>query len=956
MFSQLAVPFHFAAEFVVLAVCLGAAFESARREGTRSIRVAATLGFAALASAQFLHGSRLVDPDGAGVLIGLRTAGYLLLLAPLPRRRAEMPAVFFVGGRAAGWSAIPALAAVLVGVRAILAHRKDPDPKAVAYAAAFLAFGAAEAATALGGPQGGAWLSVAHGARATGAVLLARWLWTAIARSIRLRFVAAFIAGLVVLVLLISTSLTAVIAGNVERSELSRVRSATMSAKQALEPFVRRAVTASATVAEAIPSLVKARDVVALRGLAERQLKRLLQDLDFLVVVDATGRPMADAASSSGADGEVIIGRMQPGQLTPLTGSDLVALALDSAKGGVTLDTAGPNLLVLVSAAPVLDRGETIGAVVLGYRLDGVFLSEILRGSGYHGTIVLGGGIGVAASTLPAAAARAAFTRAGLRRGLRAIAEGQEGFTTSASVAGRPYFHAFVPLLRSDRQVVAVLGISGEARAASVTQSNINKILFLVTLLAAAAAAAIAWWTGGRITDPIRSLRHATEQVRSGDLAARAEVSSSDEVGALGAAFNDMTASMARMTDDLRDAAEEEASLRERMEAIMQSMGDGLVATDLDGRVVAFNRAAEQIVGIPPSAVIGRPLGEVLIGAGRSGRPLAEMAMEGAGEAELRRENGRVVPVALTSAPLRDAGGKPGGRVVVFRDISREAEAERMKSEFLSNVSHELRTPLTPIRGYAEILRRKAFPRDKQMTFLNGILESTTRLERIVEILVDFAAMEAGRLRARPEPIQLRAFVAPIVDRWRDRAPTHTFNVTVPASLPVIDADPRLLSKCLDELLDNAVKFSSPELNGSRRRPKVEVEAEVVRRGGRRRMRLGVIDHGIGIPDELLHSVFQEFKQADGSETRAFGGLGLGLAYAKRVVDVHKGEITVESRPGRGSTFSVLLPMGEGRRVPAAGGNGTKRRVAKKASSAAKARTAPARSAKRATGRKRARQ
>ena len=160
--------------------------------------------------------------------------------------------------------------------------------------------------------------------------------------------------------------------------------------------------------------------------------------------------------------------------------------------------------------------------------------------------------------------------------------------------------------------------------------------------------------------------------------------------------------------------------------------------------------------------VVGQQLGDVLKGVDATGGPLADAALAGNGigiTAMVESGDGRHVPVAVTGAPLRDAVGETVGRVVVLRDTSREHEAERMKSEFLANVSHELRTPLTPIKGYTEILRRKQFPRKKAETFLDGIMESTKRLERIVEILVDFAAMEAGRLKPHLEPIDLKTFL-----------------------------------------------------------------------------------------------------------------------------------------------------------------------------------------------------
>ncbi|MCI0347244.1 MAG: ATP-binding protein, partial [Chloroflexi bacterium] len=316
----------------------------------------------------------------------------------------------------------------------------------------------------------------------------------------------------------------------------------------------------------------------------------------------------------------------------------------------------------------------------------------------------------------------------------------------------------------------------------------------------------------------------------------------------------------------------------------------------------------ERMLGAAADDVVGRRLGEVLKGAESNGRGLADAALDGNGAgitAMVESSDGRRVPVAVTGAPLRDASGETVGRVVVLRDTSREHEAERMKSEFLANVSHELRTPLTPIKGYTEILRRKQFPRQKAKTFLDGIMESTKRLERIVEILVDFAAMEAGRLKPHVEPIDLKVFLGTLVDGWKGRNTSHRFVRKVPADMPPALGDERLLRKCLDELLDNAVKFSPG--GGD-----IEIEAEPATAAGRRRpagVRILVKDRGIGIEPSKMGTLFQDFRQGDGSETRTFGGLGLGLSYARRVVLAHRGEITATSRPGAGSTFTVTLPV-----------------------------------------------
>jgi two-component system phosphate regulon sensor histidine kinase PhoR len=224
-----------------------------------------------------------------------------------------------------------------------------------------------------------------------------------------------------------------------------------------------------------------------------------------------------------------------------------------------------------------------------------------------------------------------------------------------------------------------------------------------------------------------------------------------------------------------------------------------------------------------------------------------------------------------------------------------------MKSEFLANVSHELRTPLTPIIGYSEILQKKAVSRERSQEFAAGILESARRLERIVAMLVDFSAIEGGRLSITAEPTQVRPLITEAIKAWKGRATDHRFSVKMDKELPSAFVDAQLVRRTLDELLDNAVKYSPG--GGT-----ISVSATSENSRKRRMLKIDVADQGIGIEPEDLSGVFEDFRQVDASVTRAYGGLGLGLAFVKRIVEAHGGTIGAESEPGRGTVFSFTLP------------------------------------------------
>ncbi|HEX9889940.1 MAG TPA: HAMP domain-containing sensor histidine kinase, partial [Nitriliruptorales bacterium] len=231
--------------------------------------------------------------------------------------------------------------------------------------------------------------------------------------------------------------------------------------------------------------------------------------------------------------------------------------------------------------------------------------------------------------------------------------------------------------------------------------------------------------------------------------------------------------------------------------------------------------------------------------------------------------------------------------------VTGEVEVERMKTEFLSNISHELRTPLTPIKGYAEVLRVKELSHERVTDFAGNIAESAQRLERIIAMLVDFAALEAGRMEVKLAPTPVGPEVDLVLDRWRQRLPQRRFTRRLERGLPPVQVDPDLLDRVLEELVDNAVKFS---------------ESPVRIRGrdeGDGRVRLTVHDTGSGIEEDELVTILRDFHQADGSATRRYGGLGLGMSIVQRIVERFNGEVLIESDFGEGTDVHLLLPVAE---------------------------------------------
>ncbi len=249
--------------------------------------------------------------------------------------------------------------------------------------------------------------------------------------------------------------------------------------------------------------------------------------------------------------------------------------------------------------------------------------------------------------------------------------------------------------------------------------------------------------------------------------------------------------------------------------------------------------------------------------------------------------------------PVREAGGETVGLGILLRDITREREADAMKSQLLSTVSHELRTPLASIKGFASTLLRQDVTWDErtQRDFLRIIEEEADRLTEIIDNLLDMSQIEAGALRIEKSPTQLRTIIREVVNELRMHTEAHWFVVDLPNDLPSVNADPRRIRQVIHNLVENAIKYST----GGQITVRCEVEADDVI--------ISISDQGEGIPAEYLNRVFDRFFQVNGGATRRVGGSGLGLSISRGIVLAHGGRIWAESTVSKGSTFRFTLPL-----------------------------------------------
>jgi PAS domain S-box-containing protein len=362
-----------------------------------------------------------------------------------------------------------------------------------------------------------------------------------------------------------------------------------------------------------------------------------------------------------------------------------------------------------------------------------------------------------------------------------------------------------------------------------------------------------------------------------------------DEVQALAALA--ATASAVFSSAELYQRVAEE---KERSEAILANIADGIVAVDRDDAIVLWNATAEQISGVPAEEALGRRVVEVLqrdLAAG-DGAPPGERAVS------IRRGD-KEVWLSVSEAVMLDASGDVAGRIFAFRDVSSERVVEQMKSDFVATVSHELRTPLTSIYGFAETLMRGdvQFSDVERATFLGYIASESERLINIVDDLLSVARLESGTLRLNIEATDVGTVASEVVTRVQEHAGRWDFDVDVPTGGVIVEADREKLSQVLLSLVDNAVKFSSEgghiSISARRRPDSVEIR---------------VTDQGVGIPRADHQRIFSKFYRAEGPGSPGAQGTGLGLFLARGLVVAMGGRIWVESKEGQGSTFVFELP------------------------------------------------
>ena len=417
------------------------------------------------------------------------------------------------------------------------------------------------------------------------------------------------------------------------------------------------------------------------------------------------------------------------------------------------------------------------------------------------------------------------------------------------------------------------------------------------------------------VSEPIRELSQISKAISGGDLTKRAKVTSKDEIGQLAHAFNDMTAQLQASYESLEEKVrtrtkelEEEkikaSHEKDKIATILYSIGDGVFVVDAEYRIVLFNKMAATLSGFSLEEVMGKRYDSILKFVLEKNEKVNDTFIKDAidtGEVKemanhtvLIKKDESKIPVADSAAPIKNKDGIIVGCVVVFRDITKEREIDRAKSEFVSLASHQLRTPLSSINWYTEMLLAgdAGEVTKEQKKYLEKVSHGSQRMAQLVSALLNVSRLELGTLALEPEPTNLKHISEGVLEELKPEIVRKKLRVMqkYDSTLPDIPLDPKVIQIVFQNVLSNAVKYT-PE-GGT-------VQIFIEKKG--REALIAVRDTGYGIPENQQDKIFTKLFRADNVRARDTDGTGLGLYIAQAIVKEAGGKIWFSSPGGSAS-------------------------------------------------------
>ena len=465
----------------------------------------------------------------------------------------------------------------------------------------------------------------------------------------------------------------------------------------------------------------------------------------------------------------------------------------------------------------------------------------------------------------------------------------------SSTLSVRMMYHA--RRIGDSGSPVAIIRIAQPLESVETSLAALTRSMAVFGVLTLVVTLLVMLIVSRSLSNQVAALAQGAERFAAGDLSHRIEVPRTRELADLSGALNDMARQLTEQISELHIQ-------RNELRGVLESMTSGVLALDTEQRVLSANRSAGRILGIDPDSARGRLVHEVV--RDQTLHRFVDRSIESGqslrSEFELETLDSKRC-LDLSTEPLLDTAGASAGLLVILTDVTELRRLESVRSDFAANVSHELRTPITNIKGYIETLQQMGVEDiDRTQKFLSIANSNADRLASIVEDLLTLARLEAPAASDLivEESVTAGAVIAAAVTQLKPAADARSIAIDVdPLAVPPLAGDSRLLEQAVVNLLSNAIRYSPEQTT-------VHISATQDEAGF---VSIRVSDQGAGIAADQLPRLFERFYRIDKARSRALGGTGLGLAIVKHIVLVHGGRVEVDSTPGAGSVFTVVLPV-----------------------------------------------
>ena len=458
----------------------------------------------------------------------------------------------------------------------------------------------------------------------------------------------------------------------------------------------------------------------------------------------------------------------------------------------------------------------------------------------------------------------------------------------------------YVSPVKKDNEVIGVISLMADIESVYQEVNSISRIFIVGTILSILITTVIGFVASKTVTSSIEKMSSQVKKMALGNYGTVVGIDTDDEIGDLAKVFN-------RISKRIEEEQAVTETERRKLATIIESMMDGIITTDNNGRIILINTSAEDMLGGRDDEIfIGKDVLKILnITEYESIEEILEAedsllvnTSNDNDELLLRAEISKIEKE--DKEDLTQMSTELEGYIIVLYDVTDQERQEKERREFVSTVSHELRTPLTTMNSYIEALEEGVLE-DKELApqFIDTIHKETTRMIRMVNELMQLGKMDIKEEHYEKEFIDINKMLEQITDRFALTHPEKNFIKHISKTPIFVEGDQDKLTQVFDNIVNNAIKYSP---NGK------NITIRVRQNYHHNRVSISIKDEGVGIPLVHIDKIFNRFYRVDKSRQRSMGGTGLGLALAKTIVEAHKGRIWAQSREGYGSIIFVTLP------------------------------------------------